>query len=135
MIVIKYFFRDPPTISHLEEPASELPGHRKLPKTSPLHKCHYCGRQMQTRAGLGSHVRYVHKGYRPPSFFKSYVCSCCSKRLSAKRVWAVHQALVCKIPDWGAERLKKEFNITLVTCPSEGCGKQFDSMRSLDLKA
>lgn len=94
-----------------------------------VHNCEFCDKTYSKRAGLAQHIRLIHT--QGP-----FVCSLCTKKLSTRRTWAVHEALVCKVPDknWSPERLKTEFNITIANCPEEGCQKQFDSRRAGDLK-
>lgn len=96
--------------------------HIRLVHDSHQHKCAHCDKTYATKTRLSVHVKWVHTR-------ETFSCSLCSKELATKRRWAIHESTVCKVPDknWSAERLKKEFNVTLVICPVEGCGRQFPS--------
>lgn len=113
--------------------------YRKIAKVS----CPHCTKEYSGRQCLASHIRLVHLDQRLHTgahFSKHmkwshnleiYSCSLCFKKLATKKSWALHEALVCKVPgkDWGPERLKNEFRITLLTCPVDECGKQFGRSR------
>lgn len=84
------------------------------------HKCAHCDKAYSTKYALTQHISWVHKKERFP-------CSKCCKGLATRKRWAIHEATVCNVSGWGAERLKTEFHVTLFPCSVEGCGKQFTS--------
>lgn len=91
------------------------------------YKCSQCEKTYKTRHSLDDHVNWIHSQEFVP-------CSLCGKEFATRRTWATHEALSCEAPGWGPERLKKEFNVTLITCPVQGCGKQLDSIQICDMK-
>lgn len=96
----------------------QLISHNKTDTNPPPYKCQFCERSFIHSRSRTKHVNFAHKGIAFP-------CSLCSMKLMTEKQWAIHEATVCMIPDkgWGPERLKNEFNLTLLTCPVEGCGK------------
>lgn len=72
------------------------------------------------------HVKWVHTK-------ETFSCSLCDKKLATQKSWAIHEATVCNVGGWSLERLKTEFNVTLVPCPVKGCKKVLDpSHRTLE---
>lgn len=124
---------------------------RPKPKKMNDWPCPRCETSLSTKRILRSHIRVVHGSQRPfkcvqcdKTFSKPYYldkhvkwvhkrqtfsCSVCAKEMASRRSCAIHEVSVCKVKTWSGEKLKKEFNLELVPCPVERCGKLFEPSR------
>lgn len=94
------------------------------------HQCELCSKSYTGKKDLANHVNRAHS----QDSQNTWCCSHCSKQLTTERHWVVHEATICQLQDkWSPEKLK-EFNVTLVICPEQGCGKRYDSSRPTDYK-
>lgn len=103
------------------------PGHESISRPSLNIKCLQCNKTFSKASNLSRHVKWFHTK-------ETFSCSACAKKLMTPKSWAIHETSVCKVGGWSEERLKEEFNVTLVPCPFQGCEKLFDQDQSGTLK-